>query len=112
MQELFVGPLFSELVRNMDDVVNGYVNVKGSKSNSDTNTKPKRAYEYSTGDSVLLTLLPTLQMYNHISPPYGATLLIELHKNPADVMGNAGHKEYFIRVRFPVFKITQFSRLA
>lgn len=35
---------------------------------------------YSTHDSQLAPLLSALQVFNNISPPYGAALLIELHK--------------------------------
>ncbi len=84
MAGLRAGPLFSELVGNMDEAVQGM----GASGQG------KRAYEYSTTDIVVGTLLNALEMPINVPPPYGATFILELHKS-SDVTGSG---EY-VRVR-------------
>ncbi len=81
MERLFIGPLFSELVDNMDSAISSRQTIKDDNSMPKSKGTPK-AFEYSTNDGVVAGLLLTLKMHNNIPPPYGATIILELHTTP------------------------------
>lgn len=90
MQNLYSGPLFSEIVSNMDLAL-----AAQSGTNSTTGESARRSYEYSDSDLSIIGLTVSLDMYNQIHPPYGATLILELHRKE--------QMEPFIRVRIRLY---------
>ena len=75
MQNFYSGPLFSELVTNMDLAL-----AARNGTNSTSGTNARRSYEYSDSELSIVGLMVSLDMYNQIHPPYGTTLVFELHK--------------------------------
>ncbi|CAG2172297.1 unnamed protein product, partial [Oppiella nova] len=70
------GGLAKELTKNFNKVVN--------KSNE------KKLYVYSTHDTTVAALINAMNFPNHVFPPFGATLLLELHQNNKT-------NDYFVR---------------
>ena len=82
MQEIYMGPLFTEIVSNMDLAV-------GARDLNST-TIPRRAYEFSAADLAISGLLTSLHMFNDTYVPYSSALILELHRE--------GDWDPFIRV--------------
>ena len=75
------GGLVKELNKNIESLV------------KDRNNR--KLYVYSTHDTTLTVLMHALNVYNGVSPPFGATLLFELHEKRNSAQNNTN--EYFVR---------------
>lgn len=69
MERLKGGPLLGEFLENMED------KIKVNSSNT------YKMYMYSAHDSTVAALLRVLQVFNGVSPPYAAMVIMELHQN-------------------------------
>jgi hypothetical protein len=70
VQRLRGGLILQELLLNMRNA-----------SDLSKQNNMKKVYSYSTHDTLLVTLLQALGLYNGIPPNYGSALLFELHTN-------------------------------
>lgn len=78
MAKLKGGPLLKQMIENMELKKSG--------------TLSTRFFMYSGHDTTLAALMHSLNIFNHISPPYTACLIMELHRK---IDG-----EYFVRLLY------------
>ena len=81
IKRLKAGGLVRELNKNIESLVKDRNNMK--------------LYVYSAHDTTLTALMMALDIFNGKIPPYGATLLIELHEKWNSAQNNTN--EYFVR---------------
>jgi prostatic aicd phosphatase len=81
IRRLRAGGLVKELIKNFERVL--------KKKNN------KKLYIYSTHDSMITVLMHALNIFNDNIPPFGATLLFELHQNSSHI-----NDEYFVKVYY------------
>jgi hypothetical protein len=77
IRRLRAGGLVGELVKNLRSVISGQ--------------NKRKAYVYSTHDSMLAALMTALSVFDGELPLFGSTLLLELHRNSST-------EEYFVRI--------------
>ena len=92
MQELYMGPLFTELVNNMNLALTAGVQDLNSTTLGVSNVK--RAYAFSTADLGISGILISLNMFNYMPVPSASALILELHRE--------ANSDPFIRV-WPTF---------
>lgn len=80
LQRLKGGPLLGEMIDNMRNKTRKY------------NPIAAKMFMYSAHDTTVASLLSALQVFNDISPPYAAMVILELHQNTT---GN-----YFVRLYY------------
>jgi hypothetical protein len=81
IKRLRAGGLVNELNKNFQKVLD--------------NQNDKKLYVYSTHDTQVAALMHALNIFNDNMPPFGATLLFELHQNL-----NSVNNDYFVKLYY------------
>ncbi|XP_064613887.1 lysosomal acid phosphatase-like isoform X2 [Liolophura sinensis] len=76
LQRLKGGPLLKVMLENMNNKIN--------RINGTLDAERARMYMYSAHDTTVAALLSALGVFNDISPPYAASVILELHEDPAN----------------------------